>query len=450
MTRLHVLPLLAAGSLLHAGDGKTAAPVTPTPPANPLAFYNGELVFDFQSKGRFEYRENNFDFNDQTNALTDDSWMLYRTRLGVKWKPTSWFNIYVQGQDVREFDSDRPNVIGQMGAEGDDTFDLRIGYMEIGDPLKGLSFKLGRQALLYGDQRLIGPLEWLNTSRVFDAAKLHYAGTDWFVDAFVSSVVRFQDDTFNLSDLTSDEDTRNQLFSGVYFSSTGLLQKHTTDFYALHLSEEYAVGDTNFVTLGTRIKADPLKNGGWDYETEMVGQFGKKQGQDLASFAGHWGFGKIWTTHSWKPRLFAEYNFGSGDDNPTDGEINTFQNLFPTNHLFYGYMDLFSWQNIHNPAISFSVNPTKQLMLKADFHAFMLATTNDFWYRVNGVTTARPKAPGSSKFAGTELDLTATYKYNDHLKFMLGYSHFFAGDTLKATGSADDADFAYVEFQIDF
>jgi hypothetical protein len=73
-------------------------------------------------------------------------------------KPADWLTFYVQGQDAREIASDRADIPGLLGAEGDNPFDLRQLYVEIGDAkVSPLSLKVGRQVLLYGDQRLIGP-----------------------------------------------------------------------------------------------------------------------------------------------------------------------------------------------------------------------------------------------------------------------------------------------------
>ena len=227
------------------------------PKRNPLSFFDGKLTFDFQERLRFEARENNFDFNDGVDALTDDSWLLERTRIGIKFKPVEWFTFYAQGQDTREFFSDRPNVIGQLGAEGNDSFDLRQGWLQFGAD-KGLSLRLGRQILLYGDERLIGPLDWANQSRTFDAAKLRYAADTWSLDLFTASVVRFEDGAFNKSDWIDSDATRDQFFSGLYFSTTAV-PAHTIDAYALELHEEYPTGDTDFVTLGHPDQGRPEK-----------------------------------------------------------------------------------------------------------------------------------------------------------------------------------------------
>jgi len=446
-TTLSLLVSLAAG-LLAGEPVSSKNPVLPKVDENPLSLLDGRLVFDFQERLRFEHRDNNFDFNDGVDSVTDDSWFLQRARLGALVKPNDFLSFYVQGQSSFELDSDRANIPGALGSEGDDPIDLRQAYIKIGP--KEFNVTVGRQVLAYGDERLLGSFDWNNIGRTFDAVKLHYETATSSVDIFTSSVVVANKDEFNQSDLFDGNDTgRSQIFSGIYFS-TKLIPIQTTDVYAFELHEEAAVGDTDFVTLGTRIKADPAKLGGFEYETEMAVQFGDVKGRDLAAFAGHWGVGYTVLDAAWKPRLGAEYNFATGDDNAADGDVNTFQNLFPTNHKFYGYMDVFSWQNMHNPAVSFSVQPTKTVKLQLDYHAFFLAETSDAWYRANGTTQVRPIKSNASNFVGTELDFTASWKPTKHFGLLAGYSHFFTGDYAKATGAADDADFAYVQATVDF
>ncbi len=399
------------------------------------------LTFSLEARLRGEWRENNFDLNSSADALTDDVWLLSRLRLAAEWRPASGFRIVIEGQDAREFFSDRPKIPGQLGAEGDDAFDLRQAFVELGEP-SHLSASIGRQEMNYGDGRLISRSPWRNVSQTFDAVKLHYASDKWWLDVFTSSVVRAERGEFNQSDWLDDGDARNQFFSGLYFSTTAI-DVQVTDLYAFELHEEDN-GGSDFVTLGTRMKADATKLAGWDYETEMAVQFGERYGKDLNAFAGHWGVGYKWLDVPWKPRLGIEYNYASGDSNAADGRVGTFQNLFPTNHLFYGYIDVFAWQNMHNPAVMFSVEPSSKVKLSLDYHLFWLANTNDGWYRANQTSLVRPITPGASSHAGSELDFRLQWKALKHLDVLAGYSRFFAGPYLDDTGAADDADFAYL------
>ena len=472
----------AAGPSFAGGSSPRSIPVVES---NPLSFFDGAVVFDLEERFRWEIRENNFDFNDSVNALTDDNWFLQRARIGLAIKPCAWFKLYVQGQDSREINSDRADFPGVLGAEGDDAFDLRQGYLELGNSkVFPLSLKLGRQVLSYGDERLIGASDWNNLGRTFDAVKLRWEEKAWWLDAFASSVVVPERGSYNQSDfLNGNETDRGQIFSGLYFSTTAI-GPETIDLYALHLHENpnpkyqpNAIGDTNFGTFGLRVKskpgafahAAPASDGksvadgkslpppaarpvGLDYEFEGAFQTGELRGRDLTAFAVHGGVGYTFDA-AWLPRLGLEYNYATGDRDPVDREVETFQNLFPTNHKSYGQMDAFSWQNMHDLAVIVKAQPIKAVTLKSEFHVFWLASTDDVWSRANGTTAVRPLTPAAraaNQSAGAEIDLTATWNVNKHLQIEGGYSHFFAGDYLGDTGPSDDADFGYVQAKLTF
>ena len=442
-----VVPALLAASSLYAGtdpaplstiasDTKSSTPIIqPAGNDNPLSFFNGALVFDFEERLRFEDRNNNFDFNDAIKSKTDGSWLLDRTRVGMKFTPSDYFTFYVQGQSSYEFGDDRGHVPGVNGAEGNDPANLHQAYVLIGP--KNFNVTIGRQILAYGDERLVGGFDWNNFSRVFDAVKIHYAGDSWVIDAFTSSVVAPTNGQFDMNDLYNGTGvTRGQVFSGVYFSTTGLIPVQTTDLYAFELHE---LG-TDFVTLGTRMKDDPKKLNGFMYETEMAAQFGTFNHEDISAFAGHYGIGYTALNVSWSPSVMLQYNYASPE----------FQNLFPTNHGLYGNMDLFAWQNMQETAITFTVHPCDTVTAKVGFQADWVADTSDPWYRANGTTVVRPVKASADPFQGTELDTSVTWNPCKHLSLQAGYSHFFAGDYLKATGANSDADFTYVMMTVKF
>lgn len=451
----------SGGQMVHDGKSMESKDVKPMPPANPLSFFDGKLVFDLHERIGFESRENNFDFNDAVDSLTDDTWGLQRFRIGMMVKPIPGLKFYVQAQDTREFDSDRPDFVGVLAAEGDDSFDLRQAYVEIGGgDVSPWSLKIGRQILAYGDERLVGPLEWNNVTRTFDAVKLRYEQPKWAIDAFVSSVVNVENHQYNQSDfLNGTENNRAQIFAGLYFT-TKALEFQTTDLYAFYLQENtnskflpLALGNTEFATLGFRVKSTPGKIWkGFDYDMEAAGQFGEVRGLDHTAFAVHTGAGYTFNC-PWKPRLGAEYNYASGDSDPTDGDIGTFQNLFPTNHKFYGYMDTHAWQNMHHIVASFKVNPIETVKVTLDYHAYWLATTNDTWNRANAVTAVRPLSPlarSASSYAGSEIDLTVWWTISKNVSLLAGYAHYFAGEYLDDTGAGDDADFGYAQLTFNF
>ena len=481
--------LIGAADISLAGVPESDVKTVASPPreSNSLSFLGGAVVFDFEERFRWEIRNNNFDFDDSVNALTDDNWFLQRARLGVKITLADWLRIYGQVQDSREINSDRPDYPNSLAAEGDDSLDLRQAWVEFGNPKEfPLTLKLGRQILSYGDERLIGAFDWNNIGRTFDAARLRWEEKTWSLDAFAGSVVVPERGSYNQSDFFNGNETdRQQIFSGLYFQTTAV-PFQATDLYVLHLHEDDSVkyqpnpdGDTNFFTLGVRAKskpgafarqetvpvdgkesrdgkqvavATPPRPVGFDYEAEFAFQTGHVRGLDLTAFAAHGGVGYTLDTR-WLPRLGLAYSFATGDNDSTDHDIETFQNLFPTNHKFYGQMDLFSWQNMHDLEVNLKVSPIRALTLRAEYHAFWLQTTEDFWYRANGTTTVRPlnaAARNAGNYVGSEVDLLATWNVTRNLQVEGGYSHFFTGEYVAATGPSDDADFGYLQVKVTF
>ena len=434
-----------------------------------LTFADGKIIFDIEERVRGEIRENNRDFDSAIDDDNDDSWLLNRFRFGLAVKPVSWLKLYGQTQDAREAFSDRPNVPGVRSADGDDPFDLRQGYLSLGDTKKfPLVLTVGRQAITYGDSRLVADSRWGNFGRTFDAVRLRYETKQAWVEAFGMRPVQIKRHHFDDSDSADN-------FGGVYFSTT-LVPKQTTDFYVFYRDKDDNQPDldpTNrtdpqgtwngpaarFATIGARVKSKPDAWCGWDYTAELAFQTGDiwmtdKQSErlNLSAVALHVSGGYTLDQCSWKPRFGLEYDFASGDDDPNDNDFGSFQNLFPSNHEPYGFMDEFSWRNMHEARVQIMVKPMKKLEVGFDYLAFWLASTEDFWYRSNGISTLRTRTPdgrdvraiGANSFAGHELDVDATYELNKNVKVRVGYAHFFAGQYLVDTGPHSDADFGYV------
>lgn len=461
---------------LHAGP-EAKAPVQPQPKkdAGLLTFFDGALVLDLEERLRFEVRNNNRDFNDRINDNNDDSWLLNRFRFGLAVKPARWLKLYAQVQDVREWDSDRANIPGISGAEGDDEFDLRQAYVEFADYSEfPLGLTVGRQGLNYGDRRLIADSQWGNFGRTFDAVKLRLQQPKWWVEAFFGRPVQIKTEVFDNNDAADN-------VAGLYFSND-FIPFQTTDLYVIYRDKGDNQPDLSpansldprgtfngpaarFTTFGVRFDSKPGQLHGWDYNVEAAYQNGdlwssdrNSRKLDLHAFAAHAAVGYTFEDAGWKPRLGVEYNYASGDRNADDGSSQSFQNLLPSNHDKYGLMDEFGWRNLHDARAIVSIKPVKKVEVSVSYHAFWLADTSDYWYRSNGNSTLRTKTPagddvrrvGADNFAGQEVDLFVRWSPREYLKFDAGYSHFFAGNYLSDTGTSDDADFGYVQATLKF
>lgn len=392
----------------------------------------------------------------------DNGFLLLREKLHIGYKPTPWLGLYAEARNsTADFDK-RPSP-----SPDTDKGDLHQAYVSLGDPKKfPVTLKAGRQELLYGDERFVGIGDWSNTGRVFDAAKLRFENDFLWADAFAGRVVVPRDNHFNIA---NDYDW----FWGVYGSTRKLVPWQDTELY--FLSRNVEVGSPNAVatgiggvtardiyTIGTRWKSVPGKLGGWEYSTELAGQFGSISsaggGIDHEAFSADATVGYTWSKAHGTPRLGAGYTYASGDDDPNDTVNHTFEGLFGTNHKFYGVMDLWGLRNIHSARALASWKPWKPLTLSSEFHLIWLAEGNDFLYPESGAGRSGNgygRNPQFSRFVGSELDIVGSYALKSYADLQLGYGHFFVGDYIKqsaqsapANAGAVDANWVYVQLRI--
>ncbi len=410
----------------------------------------------------------NTDFIARGQANSSDQ-LLMREKFHAGWSPTPWCTVFA------EMRNNTSNWDQRSPAPDEDTGVLQQAYISLGDPAQfPFVLKVGRQEMMYGDQRFIGNSDWSNLGRTFDAAKLRYINDLFWVDAFVSRVVVPYQDHF-------DENSSYDTFSGIYASSRKVVPWQVTEVYALSRNagqqatsaSAYDVPGTpstarDILTFGFLVKSLPDKLAGWDYSLEAAGQVGTINSSTLnqrlnqQAFAMFTDGGYTWTNAWASPRLGLSYDGGTGDSNIKDGKSETFDNLFGTRHPQYGVIDLFCERNMHIPRLSASFHPLKHLTLSADYRAFWLWDTNDYLYPISGsgrnnATTGYGIHPNYDSFVGTELDLVASYDFQSWWNVQAGYGHFFVGTYIKqsvgaipANGGATDANFVYVQTSFKF
>jgi hypothetical protein len=423
-----------------------------------------------QVRGRFEDKEYfavpNLKKGDFVHAgAADNSYELMRERLHTGWLPCQWFEIYGELQDSTAFNDAR------NPSPDNDHYALRQAWVSLGNPQEfPLEAKVGRQELIYGDQRFIGVADWLNFGRTYDAAKLRWQASNFWVDTFISQPVLPDLHGFDTSD-------SHDKFSGIYASTRALIPFQESQLYFLarntdpHPNGEAAekpvqyppASPRDIYTVGTRVRSLAGALDGWDYVFEGLYQFGRFEFTNTApsltqnAFAVHVVGGYTWSETALSPRVGLEYNYGSGDSNPKDTSHGTLDNLFPSQHGLYGIMDFFSLQNMENIRFSTSFNPLKPLTVSLDGYAFWLATTEDYFYSANGAprtTGGYGIHPGYGDFLGEEVDLVATLALSSFASVQAGYAHFFAGDYVKDSlakhGGATDADYGYAQLTFNF
>lgn len=346
----------------------------------------------------------------------DHDYLLQRYRFSVGIRPVTGLQFFGEVQDARA--AWLPN----QGSGIKDRLDLRQAWVGIGTENKLWDLRVGRQRLAFGSERVIGASEWGNTARVFDAARLALHRGHDRVDIFASSVVAADTDHW-------DHHQQGNNLHGAYASIGSLLPGSQLEPYVLFRTNHNA-GGLHTWTEGMRSAGAVHKD--WRYEAELIKQTGSVGPRHLSAWAGTLQGQRLLRTLRWQPTLMAEGNYATGDKDPKDAVVNTFDQLYPTNHGIYGIADQVGRRNNKNLRGGVWLHPEKWLTLKTELHSFWLASRYDSLYAFNGAALVPAVAGGAaSTDVGRELDLLSEIKLSRHYDIGLQYGHMFPGEFLK-------------------
>ena len=435
-TAIALFWLSMAASL--AGQTPSSQAVPPGPLAafeSPAAEINKGLpswmTFGGEYRDRFEgYIGGSF------KPDTTDAYVLSRLKLDLTIRPTSWMKFFVEGMDARSLEKNPALPPYQ------NTWDIRQAYGEFGDTEKdGFGLRVGRQELAYGDQRVLGISNYTNAERVFDAIRGTARYKGYRLDVFASSVV-------NTTTGTWDHHLQGNNLHGAYAGIDKLGPRMIVEPYVLwrlqHAikNEVGVVSKLNQKAGGLRIVGSKLP-GGFDYGTEMLREFGSLGTDKIQSWAGHWVVGRT-TSVRFTPRVYAEYNFATGDKNPKDGIRGTFDQMYPTGHDKYGLADQVGWRNIKDLHAGLETKPRKNLSAGIEYNNWYLDSATDSLYNSSGTALFRSAAGTAGTHVGQEFDATASMIFAKAFTASAGIGHIFPGQFLKSTTPGNPYTYPYM------
>lgn len=299
--------------------------------------------------------------------------------------------------------------------------------------------QLGRQALSYDDERILGGLDWNVAGRYHDALKVGFHKESHTLHAILA---------FNQND---------EKVSGTYYdNSTTKLYKNMQTLWYHYQDKTNPLGvsvlvmnlglesgssddaDTKYLqTYGTTITYAPAD---WN----IAGAFYYQSGKTTASR----------TVSAWMASLKAGVNItpklslSIGEDylsgcKDATGDYKAFNALYGTHHKFYGAMDYFyasDFASGYTPGLSdtqvgiaYKVSDTVKLGL-------------NYHYFATGV-----KLEGLSRSLGHEIDLQVDWKIQKDISLSAGYSTMFGTSTMDVVKGGDHdswQDWGYVSLNI--
>jgi len=383
---------------------------------------------------------------------------------------------------------------------------VRAAYMlvrNLGD-VKGLSLKAGRQYLVFGNQSLLGHFDWANTGFSHDGFMFNYSGNKnfetwlgWFREADLNIGEGFSTGSFNNcgpagspTGCQSNNASNMVVFYNPIKSIPGfLIEPHyillTNDMpfnnagspVSSALNSGIASNTGNWVaksansirhTVGNRIE---MRKGNFDFINELEYQFGQQasgQGPDpnrqnvhINAWATRNWLGYTHYQSKWKPRFAVGFDYASGDGNGncnapggnhTCTTANTFENLYPTNHIHMGYMDVMAWKNMMTPSANIQFRPSARDHFEIWYNNFNLASARDNWYRASQTVYAFSSNTNTAKHIGDEIDFTWTRMFADgKVALQASYAYMFSGDYIRQTlGNHSDQQWAYASLWVNF
>lgn len=382
---------------------------------------------------------------DEGNArltTTRDNYDLYRVRQYLDICYTDLFRVYIEGIYATSVGQDLPPAI--IDINKGDILDLFVDLKLCDIDGHGAYVRVGRQEMLFGSQRLISTLDWSNTRRAFQGVRGFRQGDKFDVDLFYVRPV---------PPLASQLDSadKNLNFYGAW-TTYRAKPGYFFDFYYLALENnnrvtQQAIERAPFTvhTLGTRYAGD---REGFLWDGEAMLQLGQRGSQEILAGATSAGLGYNFRHAPMNPTVWAYYDWASGDKNPGEGKFNTFNQLFPFGHYYFGWVDQVGRQNIQDLSAYLYLYPTKWLTVNAQYHHFWLAESRDALYNAAGVAIRRSATGSAGNDVGNEVDFIFNVHLDLHSNVLFGYSKLFGGRFLEETGPATNTDLLYVMYNV--
>lgn len=429
---------------------------------DPLKFIplspNGDAYLSFGSQLRLRGEGwSNFGFASTANNKEGDP--SRDGAFGIGWLRThadlhlwDYFRFYAE---VKNSLATPRNLPGGVRSIDMDSFNIQNLFIDLKMPFGSGNYVLlrpGRQEIDLGKQRLISSLPWVNSRRTFDGVSAIGKVGPFKSHAFYAQLVagdNLKTDPFGLQLNTSNllnSNSANTFIYGLYnnkkFKGLGL----DSDLYWLGIHKDKTKfgsneGAEDRQTIGARLGGKLPMN--LDYDLEGGYQFGQFSDQSISAFFVASQLGHKFNVPT-NPRLYVGFDYASGDTDPNDKTLGTFNQYLPLAHAYHGFADAFGRSNIIDFSGGLSLKPFKPLLIKLDAHYLMRASATDAMYGVTGAASRAGDA-GSTLPLGIEFDLTAKYKLGRHSALQFGLSHLIPGSFIGESGQSNGITFAYLQ-----
>lgn len=285
----------------------------------------------------------------------------------------------------------------------------------------------GRMIVGYGDELVIGALEWNNVGRSFDGFRARWAIEPGWIDVFAMKLA----ENNSFAPASPDRD----LF-GLYSHFLSAPWLRDIEFYFLNQRAPQAGTVADLYVVGFRNAA---KTGSIDRRVEATLETGEGTPLPQNPFQADVELGYRFESAG-GPRFAAEY-FVAGEG---------YSQLFPTAHKWLGFADVLGRRNLSGFALHGEFAASDALKLRADFHRFQRYSLDAPVFKIDGVTALGSVSGSGSGDVGSEIDLTATYSLSGAAALTGGFSYFAPGEYLQNQFGTRTPLFYFVQLELTY
>ena len=442
------------------------------PPKSKL-FDISKLTISGDLRVRPEFR-NNLTFGEsKNNTFIVQQW----ARLGFNYSISPDVTFFLQGQHSKNWGVNAPGGTGVDANGTDGTIFARQAFMLVRNFLvPNLTIKAGRQLVVWGNHRMFGHFDWNNVGWSHDGLtasyKLSKATTlevGWLRTAERNCMGTSTGNCITNSGAapaTDAMDDGNVVFVRAPMKVAGVVLEPT---YIWHdggtggnMGAPRPANQDRHTLGGRAVKKFNAGSARVDLTLEGYYQFGEigmgasnsgPKTLDIEAYAFHID-GGVTLPVPMQPRLSAEFNTASGDQDPNDGKFGGFDQLYPTNHIHFGYMDRMSWKNMNHYAFGLQMRPNADSHFEVTGHLFSRQESTDSVYHAGQAQFLSPS--NSSTDVGEEVDVVYTHFFTpgNHVAWQIGGGVFLPGEFIDDLpgrgGSASEQTWGYTQLWVNF
>lgn len=321
----------------------------------------------------------------------------------------------------------------------EDKLDVHQGFFDLilwrAATPSSLMLRLGRQEMAFGSGRLIALREGPNVPLSFDGIRLTIHSNTWHVDGFATRPVQNNPGFFD------DPPQHAFAFWGAYAthrSSSGTT-KPSVDLYYLGLDRKRAVYNQGAArerrqTLGVRVWGHYKS---WGYDAEAMYQFGKFGSGQINAWRVAADNTYVFSSVHWRPKLGLAADVASGDRDPRNPNLQTFDALFQSG-TYSGRAQILGPNNAIRLEPSIGLSLTERVTLSAGWGFFWRESANDGLYGIPGNLLV-PSNGVKSRYEGSrpiaELDWQITRHLSAHVNYIYVFNAAFEEQSVHGTAN---------------